>query len=186
MLTSQDLLATVQKLQDERDIYQVLVTYCFLHDQGRPDRLVGDVFTEDAVLDFGTGRLQGGDQINTFYGAYEGVMLGTQHHLSNVYIEIDGDRAKSTSYVQAWHWFRQDQNPIDIRPADIMATGGYQDEWTRTDKGWRISKRVTAQFGTGLGTGFAGPELMPLLRGMMGRLPDWPIPSANASNKGAK
>jgi hypothetical protein len=40
--------------------------------------------------------------------------------------------------------------------------------------GWRVSRRVSVQLGTGIGTGSATAAIQPIFEGLMGRLPTWP------------
>ena len=62
------------------------------------------------------------------------------HFLSNVMIELDGDRATSRCYFNA---------PMGRVEGDgqlvITNCGWYDDELVRTDAGWRISRRVCEQ-----------------------------------------
>ena len=61
------------------------------------------------------------------------------HHLScNHQIDIDGDRAKSRSYLQAVH--------VGIGPRDHWSAGGWYDcEYRREPDGWRFTRvRLTA------------------------------------------
>jgi len=57
----------------------------------------------------------------------------TQHLISNHVIEIDGDTAHGTAYLQAQHF-----NP---EPGKSLLLGGYYaNDFVRSAAGWRISK----------------------------------------------
>jgi hypothetical protein len=60
-----------------------------------------------------------------------------QHHLLNVYhVEIDGDVARTVSYLTSHQVFKE--NPA----AAIILVARYHDELRRTSDGWKISRRV--------------------------------------------
>src|SRR5271157_3690878 len=102
-----ELAARLKRLEDEREISNLLIKYSLLVDRNELHRLSEEIFTDDAYLDFGIAHAKGRDQINAFFADNDGHLLGTAHTLANVYIEVDGDTAKSTSYVHAWHWHKQ-------------------------------------------------------------------------------
>jgi hypothetical protein len=60
----------------------------------------------------------------------------TQHRLSNVTIELDGDQALVESYVLAYHIARRD----DGRTL-ITFNGRYIDQFEQRDGDWRIARR---------------------------------------------
>lgn len=56
----------------------------------------------------------------------------TQHLLGNVVVDIDGDDAHATCYLQAQH----------VLGGDVFTVGGtYRDRISRTPDGWRIAER---------------------------------------------
>ena len=167
------LESRLRALEDWQRVYEHEIYYAHLLDTGQTHRVADDIFSADAEVDYGTGRLQGRDAIHAFYSGFEGALLGTSHNLGNFHIEIQGDRARSLCRALAWHWVR---NPAAALPAaDLLAIGGYQDELQREASGWRISRRVSVQFGTGIGVGTATDAIRPIFEGLMGRLPTWPV-----------
>lgn len=62
----------------------------------------------------------------------------TYHRISNIVVEIDGERALARSYVHAVLMFVPG-DPSRWRDA----TGHYDDVLVRTPQGWRISRRTT-------------------------------------------
>jgi SnoaL-like domain len=165
-----------QTLLDQNDIHRLVIRSCLLVDLKQLHRMASEVFSEDARLDFGMAVFNGRREIHEFYTGYEGNLLGSCHALTNVFIEVSGDTAKSTSYCQAWHWHAQSAPKIDLVPTDILVIGGYQDQMVRTTEGWRIRERITNQYGTGVGVGAPTPPIKPVLEGNLGRLPTWPRP----------
>ncbi|MDC0674943.1 nuclear transport factor 2 family protein [Nannocystis radixulma] len=61
--------------------------------------------------------------------------ISTQHLLSNIRIDLDGNSGTMTSYLSATH-------VIDPAGAVELAHGTYVDTVVRTPQGWRISKRT--------------------------------------------
>ena len=62
----------------------------------------------------------------------------TYHRLSNLVINVEGDRATARSYVHAVLMAIPDD------PASwVDALGHYDDELVRTPDGWRIASRTT-------------------------------------------
>jgi len=88
-------------------------------------------------------KLDGRDEI--LKGLHGGLGAGTiRHMLTNVVVTvIDGNHAKATAYNTLYSSpdIRYDQHdgPIDFRTATQIVEQA--DEFTRTDEGWRISKR---------------------------------------------
>lgn len=170
----QNLESRVRALEDWRRVYEHEIYYAHLLDTGQTNRVANDIFTADAELDYGTGRLKGRDAIHAFYSGFEGALLGTSHNLGNFHIEVEGDRARSLCRAMAWHWHKTSGRSPVLPSADLLAIGGYQDELERGPSGWRVSRRVSVQFGTGIGTGAATEAIRPIFEGLMGRLPTWP------------
>ena len=163
-------LATIA---DRIAVEQHLYLYAHLLDSHQFARVPEEVFTEDADVDFGGQRVVGREQIRAFVNGLPGAMRGTSHNISNVIIEIDGDEARSSIKLTAWHWFNKPGGG-DYDATDLLAVGGYQDRLRRTPAGWRIWQRRGLSFGSGIGVGVVPPELYPIFDGMRGRLPDWP------------
>jgi hypothetical protein len=163
-------------VEDRFAIQDVIHLYAHFHDSKQPQRIAGEIFAEDAVIDFGTGEIKGREAIRAFFGQFDGAFMGTSHNISNLIIEGDADAARCQSKCLAWHWLEKpdvDGKP-SLHPADTLAVGGYQDELKRTPEGWRISKRTIVQFGTGLGVGTLDRNIRPVFEGALGRLPEWP------------
>jgi hypothetical protein len=118
--------------------------------------------------------VKGRDAINAFYGAFAGAILGTSHNLTNFFIEVNGDSARCMCRAMAWHWLHAHDGSTELRSADILAIGGYQDDLRREAGGWRISQRRAVQFGSGIGVGTPPDAIRQIFEGMMGRLPTWP------------
>ena len=61
------------------------------------------------------------------------------HQITNVLIELDGDRAVSESYVTVVLWTRPD---AEGRQSELVGRGRYLDRWERRGGVWAIEHRV--------------------------------------------
>lgn len=160
-------------IADRMAIEERIYMYAHLLDSQQYGRIAEEVFTEDGDIDFGGQQALGRAEIEAIVMSYTGVLKGCSHNTSNLIIEVNGDEARATSKVMAWHWFNKPEGG-DYDPTDLLAVGGYQDWLRRTDAGWRIYKRRGVNFGTGIGIGDVPDAMKPIFDGMRGRLPDWP------------
>jgi hypothetical protein len=62
--------------------------------------------------------------------------VATQHHITNQYVAIDGDRALVWSYVLAYHL-----QPDGAADPDIVVGVQYRDDCVRQEGAWRIACR---------------------------------------------
>lgn len=119
-------------------ITNVLNLYAVALDSHRYD-LFEKVFTPDVRIDFGGGAAwTSRAALESGFKAIHAVFAATQHIVSGHAIEVDGDRARSLSYVNAR--FMRD---IDGKRAVFDSTGWYDDALIRTPEGWRIKDRVS-------------------------------------------
>jgi hypothetical protein len=126
----------IDALVAERDIRNLIFRYCRGIDRLDFD-LVESVFWPDAKLRYG------GEQSPAEFvaGGRRGLPLYalTQHSVSNVLIEVDGDVAKGEAYCQARH--RSAANG-DTPAQDFLWGGRYVDRYERRNGEWRISRRI--------------------------------------------
>jgi 3-phenylpropionate/cinnamic acid dioxygenase small subunit len=121
---------------DREQISDVLIRYATGIDT-RDWPLFRTCFTADVHADYGDiGVWDDVDGITEFMAAVHETMPATNHLLSNIAIDLDGDRASVTSYVHAVLLLDRDpQQWVD-------AVGTYADTFVRTDDGWRIRERT--------------------------------------------
>ena len=130
------------ELADRLAIQDVLHRYAELVDR-REWTALEEVFAEDATVDYASTGGQSGPLrpvMEWLARALEPWPLNL-HFISNVRIELDGDRARARSYFQA---------PMGRVAADgtheaVVNAGYYRDELVRTPEGWRIRERVCEQ-----------------------------------------
>ena len=117
------------------DINQCLTRYCRALDWGDED-LLKSCFLENGHIDYGF-------YVGDAKGFIPVVMevernSHTWHNISNVAIELKSNKAEVESYG-----FTAGGEVIDNQIKDItIYLGRYHDEFTNTDKGWKISRRL--------------------------------------------
>jgi len=129
-----------QELSDRLEIQDLVFHYADLIDRKCFDEL-RQVFTEDAHIDYSAfgGSVGGREETIAFLHAALGAELfpNTQHLNANVQVTVEGDRASGR--VMCF-------NPMQMAQPDggsqVFFLGlWYLDEYRRTDRGWRISRR---------------------------------------------
>ena len=121
---------------DREEIFDLAVRYCTAIDT-RDWELLGRCFDLDAVVVYpGFEPLVGVPALTEFLAGILGPLDVTQHIATNFAIEIDGDRAKLTSYLHAQH-----VRAAAAGGALYIVAGTYRDELDRGPAGWRITRR---------------------------------------------
>lgn len=138
-------MTTIQALLDEREIVRALSRFARIADAKSFDEL-GDVFAEDVVFDYGSGRNEHGlSALGALMSRHLDRCGGTQHLIGSILVDVDGDGAISHAYVQARH-----QGPGQLVGPVFDSNGEYVDRWERRSEGWRIVRRdVTWAANTG-------------------------------------
>lgn len=132
-MTDSDL----QQLLDKQSIVDRLCDYARGVD--RIDRaLIGSVFHAGAELDYGAMFTGTADEFTDFICVVHPSMEATSHHLSNISVTVDGDRAGSEAYVLARLRSRGHRGTLN----DTVLSGRYVDQWARRDGQWRIDRRT--------------------------------------------
>ena len=129
---------TDAELVDKQAITEQLYRYCRAVD--RIDVPLGhSVFHEDATANYGPTGYQGSGR-----GAIDWIceahlhLKAHSHQVTNVLIELDGDRAGSEAYVMAAL-----RGERDGKPFQMQVWARYCDTWSRRDGHWRIDHRDT-------------------------------------------
>lgn len=135
--TDEDVQAFVREQRDRAAIADLFLAYAEHVDLFEIDELV-DLFTEDATLDFGHGRLFGGhERLRVLLRERMSQYENTSHHISNIRVRLTGpDTARASVYVYAWH--RRPGSPAGGQE-DMHIWGRYDDDIVRTPEGWRIA-----------------------------------------------
>jgi len=126
----------VRELADRQAIADLIHAYCLHFDNNEPEE-VAALFAANAVVDYGpeATTIVGADSIAaTIAVGLTNTFAATSHHVSNVQIVFeDADRARSVSYLYAWHRY------VDGSP-DGELWGRYRHRFVRTPDGWRIAE----------------------------------------------
>lgn len=140
--------AVAQTYAEDRALIEDLqARYLFALDFRDPDAYAA-TFTEDGVLDYGAGQIRGREAIAAMVADMrEGDAearaaddsglrpAAGRHNITNIVIEIDGDRATGTAY-----WFHMGNDNPD-RAAQLNSFGHYEDELVKVDGEWLFSLR---------------------------------------------
>ncbi len=139
---------TTQTLLDRAEISDVFHRYALGVDM-RDWEMFRSCFTDDVTADF-TSIWPG----LVVHGADEWVEMGkniingldaTQHIITNHTHDIQGDTAKSTSYLHAQHVIKN-----DLGSNHNVLAGYYTYDMVRTDDGWKIQNySLTVTWATG-------------------------------------
>lgn len=128
----------LQALLDQQAIRDVLARYCRGLD--RMDKPMAQaVWHADATAYYdgiyeGTGR----GFIDWVWQAHA-AMDRHSHQITNVLIELDGDRATSEAYVTVALWTRPDAEGFQ---QELVGRGRYLDRWERREGRWAIAHRT--------------------------------------------
>jgi ketosteroid isomerase-like protein len=131
-------------LLDERDIGRVCLAYADALDQ-KDWPALRQCFVADAVADYeGIGTFRGIDAI--IERASRGLrhLDRSQHIVTNVLVDVEGDTAVSSCYLQAQH-VRSGTSGGDT----FIIAGRYADRFVRAAAGWRIEHRRLEIWWTG-------------------------------------
>jgi uncharacterized protein (TIGR02246 family) len=97
-------------------------------------------FTEDGVGVY-WGDCRGRRAIRERLTSILNMFLATSHHLSNVQIKLDGERATALSYVYAFHRLADNREPMHY-------WGRWVDELVKRDGQWLFARREVVGVGS--------------------------------------
>jgi len=124
-------------IEDRLDINDLFVRYTCAIDAGDVDTLV-DCFTEDGSLQSpAVGGYAGHAAIREFaqrFAAFRKNGSQLRHVISNLMMQVDGDRGHATCYLTAF--LTRDGK------SRLLAPGRYDCELRKTNGTWRFYKRV--------------------------------------------
>jgi uncharacterized protein (TIGR02246 family) len=129
----------IQELIDLRAIEQLMVRYADRIDANDPEGAAA-CFAEDGIGNY-WGKYTGRKEIATRLSKILDRFSATSHHLSNVSIQLDGDRATAMSYVYAFHRMADTNDPMHY-------WGRWVDRLVRVEEGWRFAEREVVGIGS--------------------------------------
>lgn len=135
----------LRRLEDLEAIRALDALYCRLLDDGEWDALV-ELFTVDGEF-IGLSTARGQAELRAFFGGLaDGGLTAFWHHVTNLEIALDGDRADVRSFL--WQ-------PCVLHGEPHVAGGRYQDSLARVGPHWRYQrKRVVFDYFTPLREGW--------------------------------
>lgn len=120
-------------MDDYEKIRRLIAEYCFATDTGDTARWVS-LFSEDVRWEGGAfGRFEGREAATAYHRAAGDASKNFRHVTTNLLIDLDGDRAAVSSYVQVYDQSGQ-------QPA-LMFSGVYQDALVKQGDTWLIKER---------------------------------------------
>ena len=125
----------IKQMIDRQEIVDLTIRYTWIIDHG-PREQLREIFTDDAVFFLDVRRMNGVNEIIDKVDGTLGPLSSSQHLISNHQVQIDGNNATCSCYLQAQHTLHGTEGGDNY----ILA-GHYLDELIRTDTGWRISQR---------------------------------------------
>lgn len=127
----------LNELIAKESIRDVIYKYCRAMD--RIDREMGcAVFSPECQVDYGIWFKGTGyefvDWVSDFHSSK---MLASSHQVSNILIQVNGDKAGSETYVHVVLRSMNEDGPLQ----EQVGFGRYIDEWAVLDREWKITKR---------------------------------------------
>jgi hypothetical protein len=132
-----DTDTTVRALADRQQITDLIYRYCRSVD--RLDIPLGHaIWHEDGLADYGAEVYQGaGRGVIDHICAQHRHTLHHSHQVSNIIIDLNGERAGSESYVTASLRMKRDG-----RLKQMTVWSRYIDQWSRRNGRWGLDKRL--------------------------------------------
>jgi hypothetical protein len=130
--------AELQDVADRQAITDLIYRYCRSVD--RLDIPLGhSIWHQDGYADYGAAVYQGnGRGVIDHICAQHRHTLHHSHQVSNIIVDLDGDRAGSESYVTASLRVRRGE-----QLKHMTVWGRYIDQWSRRDGRWGLEKRIS-------------------------------------------
>jgi hypothetical protein len=131
----------------ERACERLVVEYCHLVDGGEASK-IADQFTEDGVWTLDGHALTGRSEMRrAFQAVDDNKSRALRHVCTNIVVDvIDANNATGLSYLTLF----QHDGPADRAVSQLeppVMLGEYRDRFTRTDAGWRFTRRdITVSF----------------------------------------
>lgn len=126
----------LRSLVDHQAITDLIYRYCRSMD--RIDAELGySIWHDDAVADYGEVYRGDGRGFIDFVCAQHRGAVSHTHQVTNIVIELDGDRAASESYV-----ISALRMMLDGQLKQVTTWGRYLDRWSRRDGRWGIDHRL--------------------------------------------
>lgn len=117
---------------DTTELLQLYSRYSTAIDTGDSEGF-GACFVPDGVFDSGISVIEGRPGIIEFATQTHSAMPGMRHNATNIVVEGDAQSATGSAFLIGY---------LVDGGYKVIVTGRYSDELTKTDEGWRFTKRV--------------------------------------------
>jgi hypothetical protein len=167
-MSQKDFAARLQRFVDTQEISHVIANHsrgidradlATFDDVYHPDGDVAYGFFDGSSAEFARVVTDGADD-----------MPGTMHRPSNVWVEVDGDRAKSESYVTVYTHAGDETGATSGETTFIG--GRYLDRFERRDRVWKMTHRTYVMDWNlnqpGTGSTMPGFDAAPRIQGLKG------------------
>jgi hypothetical protein len=135
MVANLDDAAVLRELKARADIHQVLARLARALD--RCDRALAlSAYHEDGWDAHGSFNGPAAEFVEWAIDTQSNHFLWTSHYITNIYIELDGDKAAVETYVQVIMRFERDGGLFDL-----AGCGRYLDRFECRDGVWKIAHR---------------------------------------------
>jgi SnoaL-like domain len=142
VVTSITKAADTSYAEDRAAIENLQARYLFAMDFGDPDLYV-TTFTEDGILDVGSGEIKGRKAIRDVIAKMpnsrtteNGLRPASgRHNISNIVLKVTGNKATGRAY-----WFHYSNNNPERRGV-FDGYGHYEDELIKVNGQWMFTKR---------------------------------------------
>jgi hypothetical protein len=111
------------------------------------------------VAEFGFATWTGADELRQGFTASLARFEAAMHAISNLRLDLEGDRAVARYYVQGWHWLAESAPAGTPRPCDFLLLGVTTDDVVRGPRGWRVQRRRLELIGPSVAVGSLPPFL---------------------------
>lgn len=128
----------LRALIDKQQISELLYRYCRAVDRIDPE-LGYTVFHDGAEADYGSIFQGSGHGVVDFICRSHRLGVVHSHQITNIIIELDGDRAVSEAYITSGMIMMEGEVP-----KQVTTRGRYLDRWSRLERRWGIEKRFYA------------------------------------------
>jgi len=140
------LTTTVRELKDRVDILETMYAYCRHADMLDGDAMA-DLFVDDCVASFSpVGEnltFRGQAALRGFLNGALGVTVSGSHHIANAELIFETpDRVTLHCYMYSWQRFTG--FPVT---ADCHRWGRYENQFVRTQQGWRMRRLMLVSAG---------------------------------------
>jgi hypothetical protein len=142
----------LRALADKQEIAELLYNLCHLIDTFQPERLANEIYSAEGSDDHGGGPVRGREAIRAWYEDATRNVAAAAHNVTNLVIDLDGDRATARCNVIAWIWTMENADRGPTRNADYALSVVYRDELSRYPEGWRLDSRLLVSNASKAGT----------------------------------